>query len=99
MADSSFLAPPDEILDWRRVVLTAAAIRNGLLASLPGTQSEIAERSGLDAHAIRVLLDALAVWQVIGRHGDSYSEGSQFPNPEEQLVLIQHAQFMQRWGQ
>ena len=98
MADPSFLALPDEILDWRRVILTTAAIRNGVFAALPGTALEIAEQSGLDAHATRVILDALAVWNVIGRRGETYSEGSEFPTPADQLVLQQHAQFMQRWG-
>jgi len=50
MADSSFLASPDEILDWRRVVLSASAIRNGLFAPLPGTEGNIAVRSGLAVH-------------------------------------------------
>ncbi len=98
MSDSSFLAQPNEILDWRRVILTAAATRNGLLATLPGTESELAERCGLDTHATRVILDALAAWQVVGRDGDTYCAGSELPSPEEQLVLKQHAQFMQHWG-
>ncbi len=98
MADPSFLAPPDEIFDWRRVILTSAAIRHGVLAALPGTELQIAERSGLDGHATRVLLDALAVWRVIDRDGEVYSEGPEFPSPEDQLVVKQHAQFMQRWG-
>ena len=80
------------------MILTTAAIRNGVFAALPGTELEIAEQSGLDAHATRVVLDALAVWNVIGRCGEIYSEGSEFPNPANQLVLQQHAQFMQRWG-
>ena len=98
MADSSFLASPDEILDWRRVVLSAAAIRNGLFAALPGTEDDLAVRSGLDVHSTRVMLDALAVWLVVVKDSDIYSEGPEFPNSEEQLVLKQHAQFMQRWG-
>jgi len=79
MADRSFLAPPDEVLDRRRVILTAAAIRNGLFAALPGTESDIAGRSGLDADATRALLDALAVWQIIDRDGDIYAEGTLTP--------------------
>lgn len=98
MANSSFLASPDEIFDWRRVILTAAAIRHDVFDGIPGTEQQIAKRAGLDAHAIRVLLDALTVWEVIDREGEIYSAGAEFPSPEDQVVLQQHALFMQRWG-
>lgn len=97
-SDSSFLAPPGEILDWRRVILTASAMRNGLLDALPGTERDVASQCGLDAHSTRVILDALSVWQVVERYGSTYSKGSRFPSAEDQLVLQQHAQFMHRWG-
>lgn len=98
MPDPSFLALPDEILDWRRVILTSAAIRSGVFDSLPGTATEIAQRSGMDPHACRVVLDALTAWDVVARESGTYSEGHNFPDAEERLILIQHAGFMQHWG-
>lgn len=98
MTDASFLAPPDEVLDWRRVILTAAAIRTGLFAALPGTELEVASRSGQDSHSTRVLLDALTSWDVVERADHTYTEGSAFPSVADQTTIQQHARFMQRWG-
>lgn len=97
MEDHSFLAPPDLVLDWRRVVLTSAANRSGVLDRLPGTADEIADSTGLDDHSIRVLLDALTLWEVVDRKDGTYSRGRQHPDDDSMLVLDQHAQFMQRW--
>lgn len=96
--DSSFLAAPDEVLDWRRVVLTSTAIRAGVLDHLPGTAADIAARTDLDAHSLRVLLDGLAIWGVVERSDAMYMAGPNFPGPQDRSLLHQHGLFMQRWS-
>lgn len=98
MIDSSFLAPPNEVLDWRRVVLTSTASRNGVLDQLPAKAETIAEAIDMDAHSLSILLDALCVWDVVTNSDDTYGPGPNFPDEAEKLILNQHAQFMQRWG-
>lgn len=64
----SFLAPPDAVSDWRMVVLYEAAAGTGLLEVIAGaalTPAVLAERLGLDQQAVRVVIEALAAWEVV----------------------------------
>jgi hypothetical protein len=97
--EMSFLAPPDLVLDWRRVLLYDAAVEAGLLASLPASVSEVAERSSLDAGAVRVVLEALSIWDIVQARDDGrYVEGAGCPTGEEGAVLRHHARAIRRWS-
>ncbi len=97
--EMSFLAPPDLVLDWRKVLIYDAAVETGLLASLPASASEVAERSSLDAGAVRVVLAALAVWDIVQACDDGrYVEGAGCPTGEQGFVLRHHARAIRRWS-
>ncbi len=102
--DPNFLAPPGELLDWRRVVLTNLAVDTGLLDRLPGTPEELAGagsdgQGGLDPHSVRVVLDALIVWGVVAVDGDGrFAPGPELPDEPDRHQLRQHAQFIGRWA-
>lgn len=96
--DLSFLAPPDEVADWRRVVLSGLAFDSGVLEHLPGSPADIATALGLDDHSVRVLLEALALWQVVSPIGDAFEPGPNMPDRDEALTLMQHARFLRRWS-
>lgn len=96
--DMSFLAPRDEVLDWRRVVLQGAAMEAGVFERLPGAVDEIADGAGLDPHAVRILLEALSVWEIVTANDGRYERGPQFPSDDEQMLTQQHAQFLRRWS-
>lgn len=98
--EPGFLAPPDDVGDWRRVVLTDVAVGTGLLDALPDTPSGAARHLGLDPHAVRVLLEALGEWDVVepdpqGRYGP----GPSSPTREEAAVLHHHARVIRRWSE
>lgn len=95
----TFLAPPGEVADWRYVVLCDAAARSGLLAALPGSAVELAERARLDPEAVRVELDALTVFDVVRRDGDGrYELGPAAPSDDEAAVLAHHARVITSWA-
>lgn len=95
--DLSFLAPPDEVVDWRRIVLTATALHLGVLERLPGSASDVAADLRLDSHSVRALLDSLAIWDIVAKTDSGYQTGAHFPDEDEIPILQQHAQFMHRW--
>lgn len=96
--DLSFLAVPDEVLDWRRLLLTAAAVDAGILAVLPADVDAIAGKLNLDTRSIRVLLDALKLWNVVSEDSEIYRLGDQAPADSEGRAFSQHAAFLRRWG-
>jgi hypothetical protein len=61
----AFLVLPDEVQDWRMVLLLDAAVDNGLLDALPGSAEGLAAGLGLDPHATGVVLDGLALWDIV----------------------------------
>lgn len=101
--DPNFLAPPGELLDWRRVVLTHLAAEAGLLDRLPGTADELASTGSdghraLDPHSVRVVLEALTVWGVVSVADDGrFAPGPGLPGEADRHQLRQHAQFIGRW--
>ncbi|MEX2291852.1 MAG: class I SAM-dependent methyltransferase [Mycobacteriales bacterium] len=98
-ADPTFLAPPGQVADWRRVLLCDVAAGTGLLEALPGTPEVLAERLELDAHALRVLLDALTVYQVVSGDADgTYVRGAEVPTDSTLAGLRHHARALRRWA-
>ncbi|MBW3547474.1 MAG: methyltransferase domain-containing protein [Actinobacteria bacterium] len=98
-AQWSFLVPPGELCDWRMVLTYDAAADVGLLAELPGDPPRLAERLGLSEHAVRVVLEALAVWDVVELGDDgAYRLGAAAPGPAAAAVLRHHARSIRNWG-
>lgn len=98
--EPGFLAPPDGVGDWRRVVLTDAAVAAGLFDALPDTPSGAARHLGLDAHAVRVLLEALREWAVTSTDQQGrYHPGPRAPTREDGAVLHHHARVIRRWSE
>jgi SAM-dependent methyltransferase len=98
-ADHSFLAPPWEVGDWRMALLFDAAAASGALAALPGTADEIGGRLGLDAHALRVTLDALGAWGIVERDGQGrYVPGPDAPTDARAATLRHHARAVRIWS-
>jgi SAM-dependent methyltransferase len=97
--DPGFLAPPGEVADWRLVVLVDAAAGAGVLDALPGTPEGLAAPLGLDAHGLRVVLDALVAWGVVERRGDgAYAVGPHAPGPGRLPGLRHHARAIGAWS-
>lgn len=95
----SFLAPKDGVADWRLVVAWEAADACGLLAALPGTPAALARRLDLDPHAVRVLLEALAVWDMVEADpGGGYALAAEAPDEVAGAVLAHHARAIRRWS-
>ncbi len=95
----SFLAPPGEVLDWRMVLLYDASAEAGLVAALPASASEAAGRLALDGHAVQVVLDALAVFDIVQLGPDGrYAAGANCPTAEQGAVLRHHARAIHRWS-
>lgn len=95
----SFLAPPDEVGDWRMAVLVNAAVEAGILAELPSSASEVAERLALDDHAVRVVLEALAQWEVVELGSDGvWRPARRAPSPDAVAVLGHHARAIAHWS-
>ena len=97
MNDLSFLAPPDEVMDWRLVILLRTANSTGVLGALPGSADDIADANGFDAHSVRVVLDALAEWGVVAAAGSQYTAGPNMPDADALRTVGQHAEFVGRW--
>ncbi len=97
--ERSFLAAPDRVADWRMALLYDAAAEAGLLDHLPAMPEELAGRHGLDARAVRVVLEALASWEVVAADGGRFSAGSRFPDADQGAVLRHHARSMRLWAE
>ncbi|MDP8986786.1 MAG: methyltransferase domain-containing protein [Actinomycetota bacterium] len=81
------------------VRLYDAAVDAGLLAGLPSTAPALASRLALDEHAVRVVLDALAAWDVVEPAGDAgYRTSAGAPGPEAAAVLRHHARVLRTWS-
>jgi len=99
VVDLSFLAPPGEISDWRLTVLVDAVAGAGVLDRLPGTAEEIAQALNLDAHSLRVMLDALVPWAVVERDDDGrYLLGPGAPPPHAVATIRHHARSLRAWS-
>ena len=97
--DLTFLAPPGAVADWRMVLLCDAAIAAGAFDSLPGTAEEVAGRAGLDAEALRVVLDALVTLEVVQKDAaGSFSLGPAAPEPAAMASVRHHARALRRWA-
>ena len=98
----SFLAPPGEVCDWRMVLLFDAACEAGLdraLADGPANGAEVASRSGLDAHAVRVVLECLEVWSLVERDDQGrFHLGSQWPDGPSAAALRHHGRAIRSWS-
>lgn len=95
--DLSFLADPGAVWDWRMTLLYDAVREAGVLATLPVTAAGAASALGLDAGAIRMVLDALTVWGAVVREDGRYRLGPEAPNDDEAATLGLHARSMRRW--
>ncbi|MEJ7845487.1 MAG: class I SAM-dependent methyltransferase [Acidimicrobiales bacterium] len=95
----AFLVPPDEVQDWRMVLLLDAAVDNGLLDALPGSAEGLAAELGLDPHATGVVLDGLALWDIVVVDDDGgYAPGPAAPDAEATAVLRHHARAIRGWS-
>lgn len=93
-----FLADPGAVADWRFVVLADAAVQTGVLAALPGTAADVAARTGLDPHAVDVVLHALREWEIVDVEDDRFLPGSLSPTGEQADVVHHHALAIRRWS-
>ncbi len=95
----TFLAPPNETKDWRMVLLHEAAVDNGLLDALPGSPAALAADLGLEAHAVRVVLDGLAVWDIVVVDPEGvYALGPAAPEADGTAMLRHHARAIRNWS-
>lgn len=95
----SFLVPPGRAYDWRLAVLYEAAAETGLVAGLPATSAALAVDLDLDEHAVAVVLDALACWEVVERDaGGRWAPGSRAPTDDAAAVLCHHARALRLWS-
>jgi len=98
----AFLVPRDQVQDWRMLLLHDAAAANGVLDELPATAAAVAAARGLDAHAVRVVLDGLALCDIVTVDDDGggdgvYALGPAAPDPEATAILRHHAGSLRRW--
>lgn len=98
MADLSFLAEPGEVTDWRRVLLWDVAAQCGVLGALPGSAQEVAERTGLDGQAVRVLLEALSAVGVLVPVGDGRYAPAAGTTEDAGATIGHHARALRRWA-
>lgn len=100
--DLSFLAPPGQVSDWRLALLFDAACQVGLVEALadgPADHLDLASRLGLDAHAVRVVLEALTSWSVLRRaDNESFALGSAWPSRASTAALRHHASALRAWS-
>lgn len=98
-ADVSFLARPGEVCDWRMVLAYGVATEHGLLGALPGTPGELAARLSLDEHAVRVVFEQLAAWDIVqADEAGHYDFGPAAPSPDQAAMLRQHAWDIRHWS-
>ena len=98
VAELTFLASPGMVDDWRKVVLLDTAAEAGILAALPASAAQLAERMGVDERATRVLLDALAVWHVVEKRDREYTMAGHTLGPQEALAVRHPARAIRRWS-
>lgn len=97
--EMSFLASPDEVTDWRMVLVYDAAVKAGALSALPGTAPQIADSCGLDPDAVRVVLDLLALWDVVRRNDEgAYTLSPTAPDAEVDAIHRHHARSLRLWA-
>lgn len=95
----AFLVPPDEVSDWRMVLLFDAAVETGLLEALPASPVALAVRLGLQEHAVRVVLNGLAVWDIVESGPDDvFALGRAATGPDGTAVLRHHARAIRGWS-
>jgi hypothetical protein len=84
------------------VVVHDAAAEAGILervAASPATPVELAGDLDLDERAARVVLQALAVWDVVAADGAGrFSPGSAWPDREATAALRHHARAIRGWS-
>ena len=98
-ADLSFLAPPDAVSDWRKVVLFDVASRSGILAALPATAGEVAAQLDLDEAVTAAVLQALTAWDLVRIDADGRCErGPALFGGEDGAVLRHHAGALRQWA-
>ena len=97
--DLTFLSPPGEVADWRMVLLCDAVGAAGVFDALPGTAEGLAGDLGLEPHALRVELDALAALGVVEQDGDgTYGPTAATPDAATLPLIRHHARAMRRWA-
>lgn len=97
--EMSFYAPPGQVSDWRMALLYDAAVQAGLLQALPATPAQLAAEGGLDARAVRVLLEALMTWGIVESGQDGrYCLGAGAPDEDQAAVIRHHARAVRRWS-
>lgn len=95
----SFLAQPGAARDWRLVICYESAVETGVWDALPGSPGELAARLDLDPQAVRVLLEALELWDVVEGDADgSFRPGAQAPAGDAALALRHHAWAVTAWA-
>ena len=98
-ADLSFLAPPDAVSDWRKVVLFDVASRSGMLATLPATAGDVAAQLDLDERITAAVLQALTAWGLVRIDVDGRFEcGPALFGGEDGAVLRHHAAALRQWA-
>lgn len=81
------------------VVLCNAAAEAGIFTALPASPAALAGRLGLDEHAVRVVLEALAVWSVVEAPAAGVWElGPAAPSVDAAAVLCHHARALTSWS-
>ena len=99
LSELSFLAEPGAVADWRLVLLLDVASETGVAEALPGTAPDLAERLGLETRGVRILLDALAAWDVVVSDGaGAYAWGPAAPAEDARPVLYHHARALRQWA-
>lgn len=95
----AFLVPPDEPRDWRMVLLYDAAVEAGLLDALPARPAALAAELKLREHAVRVVLECLALWGIVVTAPDGlYVLDSGAPGADARAVLRHHARAIRGWS-
>ncbi|CAN5499108.1 methyltransferase [soil metagenome] len=95
----TFLAPPGEVADWRMLLAFDAACDAGVLAALPATPADLAADLGLDAHAVGVLLEHLAVWDIVQLSPDGgFALSTGAPPAGTEPSLRHHASAIRQWA-
>jgi len=80
------------------VLLYDAAVDTGVLDGLPGCPEAVAARLGLHPHPVRVVLDGLALWNIVVAGPDGvYALGSA-PGKDACAVLRHHARAIRSWS-
>lgn len=98
MTDLSFLAPPGDVADWRMTLLFDAVAASGVFERLPGRVDDLAAELGLDAHALQVALDALAVWNVVEADGRGGFRPAATAPGADAATLRHHARAVRAWA-